>query len=50
MKLAENCAEEYVQVQDAFEELISPQIDRDLAKKVLNDFWLSGSDTEVPRQ
>ena len=50
MKRAENCAEEYEQVQDAFEELISPQIDRDLAKKVLNDFWLSGSDTEVPRQ
>jgi len=37
---AEFCEEEYEQVQDAFEILIRPHLDPDLAEKVLNNSWL----------
>ena len=40
---ADVCEEEYEQVQDAFEELIAPHIDRALEKKILNRTWLRPS-------
>ena len=40
---AEICEEEYEQVQDAFDALISPHIDEDLAEKLLSRSWLQKS-------
>jgi len=37
---AELCEEEYEQVQDAFETLIRPHVDRALAEKILDRTWL----------
>ena len=37
---AEICEEEYEQVQDAYEELILPHVDQDLADKLLQRSWL----------
>lgn len=37
---AEFCDEEYEQIRDAFEELISPHIDRALAKTNFKRSWL----------
>jgi len=37
---AEFCEEEYEQVQDAFELLLHPHIDLDLAEKIRNEQWL----------
>ena len=37
---ADVCEEEYEQVQDAYEELVVPHIDRALAKKIFNRTWL----------
>lgn len=37
---AEFCYEEYEQIQDAFEELVRPHIDRTLAKKIFHRSWL----------
>lgn len=37
---AEFCEEEYEQVQDAFDMLIRPHLDPDLADKILNKTWL----------
>ncbi len=44
---AENCADEYKQVAFAFEKLITPHIDRRLAKKVLQKSWLPAPTTRV---
>jgi Putative metallopeptidase len=37
---AEQCQDEYEQIQDAFNAAISPHIDRDLAEKILKRDWL----------
>jgi hypothetical protein len=37
---ADSCAEEYEQVQDAYEVLIGPHIDHDLEDKILDRTWL----------
>ena len=42
---AEICEEEYGQVQDAFEELVGPHIDRALAKTNMDRTWLHKADT-----
>lgn len=42
---ADTCEEEYEQVQDAFEELITPHIDRVLAEKIFSRTWLHESNT-----
>jgi hypothetical protein len=47
---AESCDDEYGQVLDAFEILISPHIDRALAKKVLDKSWLPESTRRVQRR
>jgi hypothetical protein len=47
---AESCDDEYGQVLDAFEILISPHIDRALAKKVLDKSWLPERNTRVQRR
>jgi len=41
VKRAETCEEEYEQVQDAYEELIEPHIDKALAKKIFSRSWLN---------
>jgi len=47
---AGGCDDEYGQVLDAFEILISPHIDRALAKKVLDKSWLPESTRRVQRR
>jgi hypothetical protein len=47
---AESCDDEYGQVLDAFEILISPHIDRALAKRVLDKSWLPERTTRVQRR
>jgi hypothetical protein len=42
-KRAEACQDEYEQVRDAFQTLVLPHIDRDLAEKVLDRRWLPKS-------
>jgi hypothetical protein len=37
---AEYCEEEYEQVQDAFDELVLPHIDLDLAEEIMGKSWL----------
>ena len=44
------CGEEYEKVQDAFEKLISPHIDRALAEKVLNKSWLPKTTARPPHR
>jgi hypothetical protein len=39
-KRAEGCGDEYGQITDAFEELISPHLNRALAKRILDGAWL----------
>ena len=48
-KRAQACDAEYDQIQDAFEKLIGPYIDRRLAKKVLDKSWLPSPTTRVKR-
>jgi Putative metallopeptidase len=43
---AEVCEEEYEQVQDAYEELVTPHIDEALAKEIFNRTWLRKIPTE----
>lgn len=45
---AEICEEEYEQIQDAFEELIRPHVDRALAKKVFKKHLLDEPAKQVP--
>jgi hypothetical protein len=49
-KRAEGCNNEYGQVADAFETLISPHIDTARAKKVLDRSWLPEPSTRVQRR
>ena len=49
-KRAEACDDEYEQVADAFETLISPHIDRALAKKILDKSWLPEATTRAQRR
>ncbi len=42
---ADVCEEEYEQVQDAYEELVTPHIDSALAKRIFNRTWLRKSPT-----
>ena len=42
---ADLCEEEYEQVQDAYEELITPHVDSALAKKMFNRTWLGKTPT-----
>ena len=46
---AELCEEEYEQVQDAFERLVGPHIDRALAKKNMDRTWLRKAETRSHR-
>jgi hypothetical protein len=46
---AELCEEEYEQVEDAFEILVGPHIDRALAKKNMDKPWLRKTDTRSRR-
>jgi hypothetical protein len=46
---AEFCEEEYEQVQDAFDELIAPHIDRALAEKILDSTWLRETTIQIQR-
>ena len=48
MERAEYCHEEYEQIEDAFEDLISPHIDRALAKKIFKGDWLDEPAKETP--
>ena len=48
-KRADACQNEYEQVQDAFEKLIGPHIDRRLARKVLDKSWLPAPTTRIKR-
>jgi hypothetical protein len=48
MERAEYCDEEYEQIQDAYEDLISPHIDRALAKKIFKGDWLDEPAKETP--
>jgi hypothetical protein len=43
----DGCADEYERLQDAFETLISPHIDRTLAKKVAAKSWLPAPTSRV---
>jgi hypothetical protein len=45
---AESCAGEYAQVRKAFQALIAPHIDVDLAKERLDHAWLPDRATKVP--
>ena len=47
---AEDCKDEYQQVAYAYEELIGPHIDRDLARKVFDKSWLPDATMRVPRR
>lgn len=47
---AEVCDEEYEQVQDAFEKLIAPHIDRALAEKYMDETWLRKPTTPTQPQ
>ena len=49
-KRAEGCDDEYNQVAEAFETLISPHIDRAAAKKVLDRSWLPEPTARVQRR
>ena len=42
---ADSCAEEYEQVQDAYETLVGPHIDHDLEDKILDRTWLRKATT-----
>jgi hypothetical protein len=46
---AEFCHEEYEQVQDAFQALVDPHIDQDLAREVFDRTWLGESLSRRPR-
>ena len=46
---AEFCHEEYEQVQDAFQALVAPHIDQDLARKVFDRTWLGEQLSRRPR-
>jgi hypothetical protein len=48
-KRAQGCETEYEQIQDAFEKLISPHIDRRLAAKVLDKSWLPAPTSRIAR-
>lgn len=47
---ADQCEEEYEQIQDAVEILIQPHVDQELAKKVINSSWLRKSPKGRPGQ
>jgi hypothetical protein len=47
---AEFCYEEYEQIQDAFEQLITPHIDRALAEKIMNKNWLPDRNQPILRR
>jgi hypothetical protein len=49
-KRAEGCNNEYGQIADAFETLISPHIDRARAKKVLDRSWLPEATRQIRRR
>ena len=44
---AEDCEDEYMQVEHAYKTLIGPFIDRELERKVMNKRWLPGPSTRV---
>jgi hypothetical protein len=46
---AEFCHEEYEQVQDAFQALVGPHIDQDLAREILDRTWLDEPLSRQPR-
>jgi Putative metallopeptidase len=46
---ADQCEEEYEQIQDAVEILIQPHVDQALAKKIINSSWLRKSPKGRPR-
>jgi hypothetical protein len=46
---AEFCHEEYEQVQDAFQALVGPHIDRDLAREIFDRAWLGEPWSRRPR-
>jgi Putative metallopeptidase len=46
----DNCKDEYRQVAHAYEKLIGPHIDRDLAKKLFDKNWLPDGAISVPRR
>jgi hypothetical protein len=48
-KRARSCAQEYEQVQDAYEALVGPHIDQDLAKQTFKRTWLRKSKMWRPR-
>jgi hypothetical protein len=45
----DNCQDEYRQVAHAYEKLIGPHIDRDLAKNLFDKNWLPDGTMSVPR-
>jgi hypothetical protein len=45
---AEGCADEFKQVQRAFEKLIAPHLDQRLAQKILSKSWLPDRSNPVP--
>jgi hypothetical protein len=49
-KRADVCEDEYQQVSQAFETLISPHIDRARAKGILDKSWLPEATTRLPRR
>jgi len=44
------CKDEYRQVAHAYEKLIGPHIDRDLAKNLFDKSWLPDETMSVPRR
>jgi hypothetical protein len=49
-KRAEACEDEYEQIAQAFETLISPHIDRNRAKRILDKSWIPEATTRVSRR
>ena len=49
-KRAEGCADEYRQVAAAFNTLIAPHLDHEIAKTVMNRSWLPDVKTALPRR